>query len=85
MTMPRTTTEFKYPGKSVRITVPLANDEHIATAATELRALADKLTLINNQSGRISERVMHAQWEVQSTAIKLREGVRTLKHYKTIR
>lgn len=83
--MPRATTEFTYSGKSVRITVPLASDEHIATAATELRTLADKLTLINDQSGRISERVMHAQWEVQSTAIKLREGVRTLKHYKTIR
>jgi len=83
--MPRATTEFQYPGKSVRISVPLASDEHIATAATELRALADKLDLIHNHNGRVSERVRAAQWEVQSTAIKLREGVRTLKHYKTIR
>lgn len=83
--MPRATTEFQYPGKSVRITVPLANDEHIATAANELHALADKLNSIHNHNGRVSERVRAAQWEVQSTAIKLREGVRTLKHYKTIR
>lgn len=83
--MPRATTEFKYAGKSVRITVPLACDEHIENAAIELRALADRLTLINNQSGRVSERVGVAQWEVQSTAINLREYVNSSEHYKTIR
>lgn len=83
--MPRPTTEFKYPGKSVRITVPLACDEHIETAASELHALADKLTAIKNHNGRVSERVRTAQWEVQSTAIYLRESVLSLKHYKTLR
>jgi hypothetical protein len=83
--MPRATTEFQYPGKSVRITVPLASDEHIATAANELRALADKLNSIHNHNGRVSERVRAAQWEVQSTAMTLRNSVIEQKHYKTIR
>lgn len=83
--MPRPTTEFKYAGKSVRITVPLACDEHIETAASELHALADKLTAIKNHNGRVSERVRTAQWEVQSTAMNLRNRVIERKHYKTIR
>jgi hypothetical protein len=85
MNMPRPTTEFKYAGKSVRITVPLACDEHIETAASELRALADNLTTVINQDGRVSERVRTAQWAVQSTAMNLRNSVIERKHYKTIR
>ena len=47
--MPRPTTEFQYARKSVRITVPLASDEHIQTAAMELQQLAQTLSEIHQQ------------------------------------
>jgi hypothetical protein len=50
-----------------------------------LRALADNLTTVINQDGRVSERVRTAQWAVQSTAMNLRNSVIERKHYKTIR
>lgn len=83
--MPRPTTEFLYARKSVRITVPLASDEHIATAATELEQLAQSLSEIHQQAGRVSERVWDAQNEVQRTAMRLRKNVAKNEHLKNLR
>ena len=83
--MPRKTTEFSYAGKSVRITVPLASDEHIAKAALEFEQLAHELSVIKNQKGRVSERVWSAQNKVYRVAWRLKQNVLTTKHYKKIR
>jgi len=84
--MPRPTTEFLYARKSVRITVPLASDEHIQTAAMELQQLAQTLSAIHQQqAGRVSERVWDAQYEVQRSAMRLRKNVAHNKHLKNIR
>ena len=84
--MPRPTTEFQYARKSVRITVPLASDEHIATAAIELEQLAQTLSEIHQQqTWRVSERVWDAQNEVQRSAMRLRKNVSKNKHYRKLR
>ena len=84
--MPRPTTEFLYARKSVRITVPLASDEHIATAAIELQQLAQTLSAIyQQQTWRVSERVWDAQNEVQRTAMRLKQNVSKNKHLKNLR
>jgi hypothetical protein len=84
--MPRPTTEFLYARKSVRITVPIACDEHIATAATELEQLAQTLSAIHQQKAwRVSERVWDAQNEVQRTAMRLRKNVAKNEHLKNLR
>ena len=83
--MPRPTTEFQYARKSVRITVPIACDEHIATAANELQQLAQTLSEIHQQNGRVSERVWDAQYEVQRSAMRLRQNVANNKHYRKLR
>lgn len=84
--MPRPTTEFLYARKSVRITVPLASDEHIQTAAMELHKLAQSLSEIHQQQAwRVSERVWDAQNEVQRSAMRLRKNVSKNKHLKNLR
>ena len=84
--MPRPTTEFLYARKSVRITVPLASDEHIATAAIELHKLAQSLSEIHQQqTWRVSERVWDAQNEVQRSAMRLKQNVSKNKHLKNLR
>ena len=84
--MPRPTTEFLYARKSVRITVPLASDEHIATAAAELEQLAQTLSAIHQQQQwRVSERVWDAQNEVQRSAMRLKQNVAKNKHFSKLR
>ena len=84
--MPRPTTEFQYARKSVRITVPIACDEHIATAATELEQLAQTLSAIHQQKAwRVSERVWDAQNEVQRSAMRLKQNVADNEHLKNLR
>ena len=84
--MPRPTTEFLYARKSVRITVPLASDDHIATAAAELEQLAQSLSEIHQQKAwRVSERVWDAQNEVQRSAMRLRKNVAKNEHLKNLR
>jgi len=84
--MPRPTTEFQYARKSVRITVPLASDEHIQTAAMELQQLAQSLSEIHQQKAwRVSERVWDAQYEVQRSAMRLKQNVAKNKHFSKLR
>lgn len=73
--MSRPTTAFKYGPKASRITVPIACDAHIESAALELKTLSQTLETILSQPGRVSERVGAAQWAVQTSAINLRQSV----------
>lgn len=75
--MSRTLTAFKYGPKASRITVPIACDEHIETAALEFKNLSRQLETILAQGGRVSERVGAAQYAVQMSAINLRESVKS--------